>query len=151
MGTETAAPNFKWQRERAELLGLLDEFLDAEAGDHGADYLLFSILPVLKYCVDTLARERPEHPNEALALRLLEFSGAPQALLAPLRAWAESSAGPGQKMDRGTVLTSKPLGLSQRLVSTLTKAASNNGHGTLDIMVLARLLSLLDPQWPWSQ
>jgi serine/threonine protein kinase/CRP-like cAMP-binding protein len=77
----------EFQEAQGDLAAHLEDVVSLDANSSSLDYILQSLLPLLKIVFSELCTNKPDNPSAFLAIWLLEQCAAPASVLADLRQW----------------------------------------------------------------
>mmetsp|Transcript_94349 Transcript_94349/g.177577 ORF Transcript_94349/g.177577 Transcript_94349/m.177577 type:complete len:1103 (-) Transcript_94349:191-3499(-) len=89
----------------------LEDVVSLESNGSSLDYILQTLLPLLKIVFSELCAAKPENPSAFLAVWLLEQCGCPVSIIADLRSWistAENVANPSKENGIAEVMVKRP-------------------------------------------
>jgi cGMP-dependent protein kinase len=79
----------EFQEAQGDLAAHLEDVVNLESNGNSLDYILQSLLPLLKRVFSELCTKKPENPSAFLAIWLLEQCHAPSSTIADLHQWMQ--------------------------------------------------------------
>jgi CRP-like cAMP-binding protein len=80
----------EFQEAQGDLAAHLEYVVSLDSNGNSLDYILQSLIPLLKIVFSELCQKKPENPSAFLGIWLLEQCGAPASAVADLHKWIQS-------------------------------------------------------------